>query len=160
MVRKSNYILPREKFKQSHFRESIPYLPIFQFNIKEIEVPKDSELLFTVWIIHVLLLPCSVFWGHQACLVLNQIQITTRRKNNLQFKGFLFWETVPSGCFLVKAVIGYSEDSVFSTHLIPSADIFRTLFYYLCWTGAFRLNLNKDVTSHCRNVSKKITATS
>lgn len=37
-------------------------------------------------------------------------------------------QTVPYGCFFLKAVIGYSEGCISSTHLIPSLSIFRTLF--------------------------------
>lgn len=40
--------------------ENTPYLPVLQFHIQEIEVPEDSELLLTVGVIHVLLLPGAV----------------------------------------------------------------------------------------------------
>lgn len=70
--------------------ENTPYLPVLQFHVQEIEVPEDSELLLTVGVVHVLLLPGAVLGRHQARLMLWQIQVPTRGKNHLGTKGALF----------------------------------------------------------------------
>lgn len=70
--------------------ENTPYLPVLQFHVQEIEVPEDSELLLTVGVIHVLLLPGAVLGRHQAGLMLRQVQVPTRGKNHLGIKGILF----------------------------------------------------------------------
>lgn len=70
--------------------EETPYLPVLQFHVQEVEIPEDSELLLAVGVIHVLLLPGAVLGGHQARLMLRQIQVSTRGKNHLGIKRSLF----------------------------------------------------------------------
>lgn len=66
--------------------EDTPYLSVLQLHVQEVEVPEDPELLLAVGVVHVVLVPGAVLRGHQARLMLEQIQVPTRRKDHLRVK--------------------------------------------------------------------------
>lgn len=123
-----------------NYTENILYLSVLQLHVQEVEVPEDPELLLAIGVIHVVLIPGTVLRGHQARLMLEQIQVPTRRKDHLRVKSPVLRRRPPHRVFGLRAHNWLRVPRVASTRLIPQVGIFRLFFYYLCWTGAFRFN--------------------
>lgn len=70
---------------------TVTHLSVFKLNIQEVKVFEDSELLLGGGVVHVLELAGSLIRGHQAGLVLYQVQFSTTREDNLQRKALVIF---------------------------------------------------------------------
>lgn len=59
------------------------HLSVLKLHIKEVKVPEDSELLLRGGVVHVVRLPGPFIGGHQAGLVLHEVQLPTAGEDHL-----------------------------------------------------------------------------